>query len=59
MPKRLDAESTVDNAVHFLHRLQAEGWCVADIRCEFDHAPLGKHRIPVEATVTVKLIPTR
>lgn len=49
----------MDNAVHFLHRLQAEGWCVADIHCEFDHATLAKQRIPVGATVTVKLIPGR
>lgn len=59
MPKRIDFSDTIDEAVHFLHRLQAEGWGVASIQCEFDHSPLGKHRIPVEATVTVKLIPAR
>ena len=57
MPRRTDAADTIDPAVHFLHRLQAEGWGVASIRCEFDHAPIGKHRLPVEATVTVKLVP--
>lgn len=57
VPKRIDSEDTVDTAVHFLHRLQAEGWGVASIVCEIDHAPAGKHRLPVEAAVTITLIP--
>lgn len=57
MSKRIDAEDTVDTAVHFLHRLQVDGWAVTAVACDIDYHALGKHRLPVEATVTVKLVP--
>ncbi len=61
MPKRIDGEDTVDNSTHRLHRLQADGWAVREEHLEFEYAELkpGGARVPIGATLTVRLIPTR
>lgn len=61
MPKRLDGEDTVDVVTHFLHRWQAEGFGVKDVACDVEYAAVkpGARRLPVQATVTVRLVPTR
>lgn len=60
MGKRIVAEDTVDDAIHFLQRLQAEGWGVTKVEHEVSYfdLPSGKRRIPVEAVLTVRLIPS-
>ncbi len=60
MSKRLDAEDTAESAVHFLQKLVAEGWGIADLHWEVDYgrsSAKGK-RVPVAATVTVRLKPS-
>lgn len=61
MPKRIDAEDTVDVATHFLMKLQSEGWGVADIEhhVEYGTVKSGSKRLPVGATVLVRLVPSR
>lgn len=61
MPKRLDAEDTVDSVTHFLHRLQADGWGIESMEHHIDYvAPKpGGRKLPVAASVTVTLTPTR
>lgn len=60
MPKRIDPEDTIDTAHHFLYRLAAEGWGVQSVKCDIDYEKPGRkaRRLPVEATVVVKLRPT-
>lgn len=59
MGKRIDAEDTVDLATHFLHRLQAEGWGVASIEHQVEYQSVGARKLPVGATVLVRLVPAR
>ena len=61
MPKRFDPEDTVDEATHLLHRLQADGLAVLTTKIAWDWSePIkGSQRLPVRATVTIELIPTR
>ncbi len=59
MPKRLDGEDTVDVAVHFLERWQAEGMGVDRVDTDVEYGHIGKHRLPVRVTVTVSLVPLR
>jgi hypothetical protein len=61
MGKRLDAGDTIDVATHFLHRLQAEGWGVLDLEHHIEYVPTrpGGRKLPVEATVTIRLTPAR
>lgn len=61
MAKRIEPSDTVDTAIHFLHRLAADGWAVQSIVCGIDsQAPSAKGvKVPIEATVTVRLIPAR
>lgn len=61
MSKRIDPEDTVDNATHFLHRLQADGWGIESMETEISYgqtSPKAK-KIPTRATVTIRLIPSR
>lgn len=60
-PKRLDAEDTVDSALVFLRALQAEGWGVASLDHRVEHAVVkaGGRKLPVSATVTIRLVPAR
>jgi len=58
--KRVDAADTVDPVIHFLHRLQAEGWGVRSMTHEVDYERVGNGaRLPVEATVLIKLEPSK
>lgn len=61
MPRRLDAQDTVDIATHLLHRLQAEGWVLEEMEHEIEYVRLDPKapRLPVRATVVVRLIPVR
>lgn len=57
MAKRTDPEDTIDTAIHFLAKLQAEGWGLVNLEQSIDYAKVGKHKLPYAATVTLKLIP--
>jgi len=61
VPKRLDAEQTVDSALVFIRSLQAEGWGVAHMEHHVEYASLksGSKRLPIGATVTIRLTPSR
>jgi hypothetical protein len=61
MAKAISSSDTVDNATHFLHRLQADGWAIKSIDTDFDYASTTPKspKFPVEATITIKLLPTR
>lgn len=61
MGKRLSAEETVDPVIHFLSRLQSEGWGVAQMTHEVIYGTPGKSglKLPIEATVTVRLVPAK
>jgi len=59
--KRMDTPDTVDAAIHFLAHLQSEGWGVRSIECHLEHVAIkpGGRKLPVEATLTVRLTPGR
>jgi hypothetical protein len=57
--KRIDPPDTVDQAVHWLIALQAEGWGMVDISQHMDYATVGKQSLPVTAQVTITLRPCR
>lgn len=61
MPKRVDAQDTIDIVTGFLHRCQAEGWCLEGFEHEIDY--YAKHekdpKLPIGATVTIRLVPVR
>lgn len=61
MPKRIDAADTVELALHWLTKLQAEGWALAELEHHIDHVPTGKggRKLPVQATLTIRLTPGR
>lgn len=61
MPKRLDAEQTVDSALVFIRSLQAEGWGIAHLEHHIEYASLkpGSKKLPVGATVAIRLVPSR
>lgn len=61
MPKRLDAEDTVDSAIGFLRTLQSEGWGLRSLEHHIEYVAIktGSRKLPVEATVTVRLVPSR
>ncbi len=56
---RVSLEDTVDAAIHLLHKMQSEGWGMETLESEIDYAEVGKTRLPVGATVTVRLVPNR
>lgn len=57
MTKRLDPPDTVDLAVHWLLKLQAEGWSLEELHHSIAYQEVGKNRLPYSATLTIKLIP--
>ena len=59
MSKRMDGPDTVDLAIHWLTKLQSEGWALADLEHHIDHVPVGKggRKLPVKATLTIRLVP--
>ncbi|MDE2096460.1 MAG: hypothetical protein KGL39_04380 [Patescibacteria group bacterium] len=69
MGKRMEPPETVDNVTHLLHRLQSDGWGVAEANLQFEYgtldgdrdavkSPPGKRKLPYAAVVTVRLLPT-
>lgn len=60
-PKRLDAQDTVETAIHFLSKLQSEGWSLDHLEQFIEYATLSKKgvRTPVEAVVKITLRPIR
>lgn len=61
MGKRIDAQDTVEVALHLLVKMAAEGWGVADVDCHIEYASPkpGGPRLPVESVVVVRLLPSR
>lgn len=57
--QRVDASDTIDAAITFLAKMQAEGWCLAHLDHVIEYGQSGKKGavLPVAATVTVKLRP--
>ena len=55
MTKRIEKEETIDLAIHWLSKLQAEGYGLVEIHQQIDYEKAGKHEIPVWATLTVKM----
>ena len=55
MPKRMDKADTVDLGIHWLSKLQSEGWGIVEIVQTIDYEKLGKHELPIYATLVVKL----
>ncbi len=61
MPKRLDAQDTVDAAIRYLQTLQSDGWALSSLSQEIDYAQITKKSVilPTEATVTIILRPVK
>lgn len=61
MGRRVDAEDTIDVVTRFFLHWQAEGFGVSDVEChvEYEAPKPGARKLPIEATVTVRLIPSR
>jgi hypothetical protein len=61
MVKRIDTADTIDPVIGLLLRLQAEGWGLETVEHSIDYGRPGDkaRRIPVAATVTVRLTPAR
>lgn len=61
MGKRVDPADTVDVALGFLQRWQAEGFGVEAVECqvEYQALPGTRRRLPARATVTVTLVSGR
>ena len=57
--RRMDAPDTIDSAIHYLSKLQSEGWAIVRIEHMIDYESTGKksRKLPVSATLTVELIP--
>jgi hypothetical protein len=55
----MDAPDTIDAAIHYLSKLQSEGWGLARIEHSVDYASATKKgkQLPVGATVTIELVP--
>lgn len=59
MGKKVDPGDTIDQATHYLHRLQAEGWTLSNLEHELEYGqsrPNGP-KLLISSTVTIKLIP--
>lgn len=61
MPKRLDAEDTIDTALVTIRALQVAGWGVDSVNHQVEYAQLkpGGKKLPVGAVLTIRLIPAR
>ncbi len=57
MAKRTDPPDTVDLAIHWLLKLQAEGWSLESLTHTIEYGEVGKHRLPYSAILTVTLTP--
>ncbi len=55
----MDAEDTMESAIHFLQHLSAEGWVLArmDHTIEYRRPHQNHRRLPIGAVVTVRLKP--
>lgn len=58
---RIDPADTIDCAIRHLVGLQADGWQLHTLTTTFDYQPPAHnmHALPVAATITVVLHPTR
>lgn len=59
--KRIDSSDTIDEATHYLHRLQSAGWGLQSIEHEIEYGSASPKspKLPIRATVTIRLIPAR
>ena len=59
--KRMDAPDTVDLALHWLAKLQSEGWGVERVETDIDYGRASKHgiKLPISAMLTIRLSPSR
>ena len=57
--RRIDAPDTIDFAIHYLLKLQSEGWGLAELEHEIDYGKPGKKtvHVPVGAVLKIRLIP--
>lgn len=55
MTKRMDKADTVDLGIHWLSKLQSEGWGIVEIHQSIDYEKVGKHELPMWAILTIKL----
>jgi hypothetical protein len=55
MSKRTDKEDTIELAIHWLMKLQSEGYALTELHQSIDYEKVGKHELPVWATLTVKM----
>lgn len=59
---RFAAASTLDPVIHFLLKLQAEGWCLESFekRIDYETLPKGQKKgvqMPMGAMITIRLTP--
>jgi hypothetical protein len=56
---RMDMPDTVDQAIHFLQKLQAEGWGLKKVEFDIDYGKAHHKgvKMPVSATLEIKLLP--
>ncbi len=61
MPKRLDAQDTVDTAIHLLQYLASDGWCMESLDTTVGYAEIGKKsaKIPTHTTLIIRLRPVK
>lgn len=61
MKHRLDSADTIDLAIHWLTKLQHEGWALQSLDHRIEYAAPGKHgrNLPYEAVLTVRLVPSK
>lgn len=56
---KVDPGDTIDQATHYLHKLQAEGWTLEGMTHELEYGESRKDgpKLLIRSTVTIKLIP--
>lgn len=59
MAKKVDVGDTIDSATHYLHKLQAEGWTLAELSHELEYAKTRKDgpKLLIGSTLKIKLVP--
>lgn len=57
--RRMESPETIDVALHWLMKLQSEGWALAGIEYTIAYLPATKHshRTPSGATLIARLVP--
>ena len=56
---KVDAGDTIDQATHYLHKLQSEGWTLEELshNLEYGESRKGGPKLLIRSTVTIKLTP--